>query len=264
VGALSPFNLANAVIGRAWTLMSINFGDARLGETFMASSGHNLNYNNMCCGENEELSVYEPFHVQMGFQPEQSVVSLFRGWSLLHFRQGPASEMAHVMKWFHSMRSSVTFVIDPLVAKGLKNEGFQTKQEVSLWLAQNAKMPVGQYWEGGSHLNYSTRLAARGVEPYATWAKLPKDALITPYSRPGDIKFIVVGGEMNPFWITTDFVYTQSASIDKWRPKDGIRRDAQPLRMPVAIQCSGGICGIPGNGNRPAAQEWEPEVEPEV
>ena len=30
--ALSPFNLANSVIGRAWTLMSINFGDARAGE----------------------------------------------------------------------------------------------------------------------------------------------------------------------------------------------------------------------------------------
>ena len=37
LGALSPFNQANAVIGRAWTLMTINLGDARLGETFMGS-----------------------------------------------------------------------------------------------------------------------------------------------------------------------------------------------------------------------------------
>ena len=47
LGALSPFNHANTVIGRAWTLMTINLGDARLGETFMASMGSNLNYNNM-------------------------------------------------------------------------------------------------------------------------------------------------------------------------------------------------------------------------
>ncbi len=37
--ALSPFNLANSAIGRAWTLMSINFGDARAGENFMATRG---------------------------------------------------------------------------------------------------------------------------------------------------------------------------------------------------------------------------------
>ena len=47
LGALSPFNHANAVIGRAWTLMSINLADARPGETFMGSMGNNLNYNNM-------------------------------------------------------------------------------------------------------------------------------------------------------------------------------------------------------------------------
>ena len=40
-GALSPFNHANTVIGRAWTLMTINLGDARPGETFMGSTGNN-------------------------------------------------------------------------------------------------------------------------------------------------------------------------------------------------------------------------------
>src|SRR5208282_5193587 len=53
LGALSPFNHANAVIGRAWTLMTINLGDARLGETFMGSTGNNTNYNNMFVAENE-------------------------------------------------------------------------------------------------------------------------------------------------------------------------------------------------------------------
>jgi hypothetical protein len=43
LGALSPFNHANTVIGRAWTLMTLNLGDARLGETFMGSTGNNMN-----------------------------------------------------------------------------------------------------------------------------------------------------------------------------------------------------------------------------
>ena len=71
LAALSPFNYANSVIGRAWTLMSINFGEAKPGDTFMASLGHNLNYNNMTFAENEEDSPFEPFHVEKGFKPEK-------------------------------------------------------------------------------------------------------------------------------------------------------------------------------------------------
>ncbi len=56
-GALIPFKYANSVIGRAWTLMSINFGDAKIAENFTASLGNTVNYNNMCCAENEELSM---------------------------------------------------------------------------------------------------------------------------------------------------------------------------------------------------------------
>jgi len=35
---------------------------------------------------------------------------------------------------------------------------------------------------------------------------------------------IVMGGETNPLWLITDFRHTQSASIDKWRPKGAIKR----------------------------------------
>lgn len=243
--ALSPFNLANSVIGRAWTLMSINFGDARAGENFMATFGHNLNYNNMCFGENEELSVFEPFHVQKGFLPDESTVSLFRGWNVLNFGIGPAKEMAHVIATFGSMGPSITFVVDPLVAKNLRTEGFKTKQEACKWIVENSKVPAGHYWESQAQSGFAKGLAAQGVEPFATWAKLPKDALITPRLSPDGLNIVVVGGETNPMWITTDFTYTQSVSIDKWMPKEGIRRDARPLRMPAAVTCKDGLCGIP-------------------
>jgi len=244
VAALSPFNLANAVIGRAWTLMTINFGNARLGETFLASTGHNANYNNMCCAENEEKSVWDPFHVQKGFELEDSVVSLFRGFNVLNFCLGPAKEMARVLKVFPNMGFTATFVMDPLVAKFLKAQGFTTKQDLSQWLADNVKVSVGQYWESGIGLGYAAPLAQEGVEPFASWLKQPKNEQITPYD-PNDINFVVVGGENTPLWLTTDFTYTQSASVDKWRPTGGIYRDARPLRMPVAVACSDGSCGLP-------------------
>ena len=242
--ALSPFNLANSVIGRAWTLMSINFGDARAGENFMASFGHNLNYNNMCCGENEELSIFEPFHVQKGFRSDESVVSLFRGWNVLSFGIGPAKEMAHVISTFGSMGTSITFVVDPLVAKNLRAEGFRTKRDACKWIIENSHVPAGHYWEGQMQSGFAAGLAKQGVEPFAAWAKLPTDAPITPRHSPDDINILVVGGETNPMWITTDFSYTQSVSIDGWRPKSGLHRDARPLRLPVPLPCKDGTCGI--------------------
>ena len=52
IGALGPFNQANSVIGRAWTLMSINLAAAgKAGETYMGSQGNNYNYNNLCMPE---------------------------------------------------------------------------------------------------------------------------------------------------------------------------------------------------------------------
>lgn len=251
VGALSPFNYANSVIGRAWTLMTINLGDARLGETFMASQGHNLNYNNMCCAENEEKTVWEPFHVQKGFRSDESVVSLFRGWSVINSMGAansirPASEETVIMlKAFSALRSAATLVMDPLVAKGLKEQGFQTKQDLSRWLSEHVEIPAGQYWGADVIYAFMAPLARQGVEPYATWARLPKDALIKPYNDPNQINIVIVGGETNPLWLTTDLLYTQSASVDKWRPKEGLRRDARPARMPVAVTCSDGTCGLP-------------------
>jgi hypothetical protein len=223
VGALSPLNMANAVIGRAWTLMTISFGNTRVGETFLASQGNNLNYNNMCVAENEERSVWEPFHVQKGFGPDESVVSLFRGWSVLNsmgaINERPAQEETTIlMKAFCALRSAATLILDPLVARNLKEmQGFETKEAYSRWLSENVKIPAGQYWKADINYAFMLPLAQQGIEPYASWHNLPDDALIAPYNIPEAINIIVVGGETNAFWKTTDFDYSLSASIDEWR-----------------------------------------------
>jgi hypothetical protein len=251
LGALSPFNFANSVIGRAWTLMSMNLGNARLGDTLLASTGHNLNYNNMCCAENEESSVWEPFHVEKGFQRNESVVSVFRGWSVINSMGAansirPANEETAIMlKAFPALHAVATLVMDPLVAKGLKEQGFQTKQDVARWLSENTKIPAGQYWAADVIYAFVRPVARAGIEPFATWANLPPDTLIAPYNDPKGINIVVVGGESNPLWFTTDFRYVTSASVDKWRPKGGLKRDARPIRMPAGVSCSDGLCGIP-------------------
>ncbi len=207
LGALSPVNYANSVIGRAWTLMSINLGDVRPGATFTASTGTTINYNNMCCAENEELSVWEPFHARKGFKRDESTVSLFRGWTVLGFNTGPVQRMLEVMKNLSGpFGGAFTFVIDPLVAKSLKHEeGYDDPMELSKWLVEKMQ---------------------------------------TRFGRPEMVNFVVVGGEMNPMWVITDFSYFQSTSIDPWIPKSGIRKDERPLRMPEAVASADGSCGI--------------------
>jgi len=223
VGALSPLNMANSVIGRAWTLMTINLGNTRVGETFLASQGNNLNYNNMCVAENEERSVWEPFHVQKGFAPDESVVSLFRGWSVINSmgstnKRPPQEETVILLKAFSALRSAATLIMDPLAAKNLKEiQGFDSKEEYSQWLSENVKIPAGQYWGADIILAFVLPLAQQGIEPYASWSKLPDDTLIAPYNDPKNINIVVVGGETNAFWKTTDLNYSMSASIDDWR-----------------------------------------------
>jgi len=242
-GALSPFNVANSVIGRAALLMSICFGNAKLGDTFWASTGHNLNYNNMCCAENEEQSPWAPFHVQHGFKPEESVVTLFRGWNLINMGLGDAKEMGRVMKNLPSMAGSVVFIVDPLVAKNLKSEGHNNPKEFAKWLTENIAITAKQFWQESMHSFRAKNLAEAGVEPFVSWSKLADDALIYPFRFPEIIKTIVVGGETNPLWITTDFMISAQASIDQWVPKSGVRKDKRPYRLPAALTISDAACG---------------------
>jgi hypothetical protein len=243
LGALSPFNHANAVIGRAWTILTINLGDSRLGETFMGSTGNPLNYNNMCFAENEERSVWAPFHVQKGFKKEESVVSIFRGWSAINSMGAagccrPAQEeMLIIMQAFAGITGAITFVMDPLVASHLKEQGFETPQQFGKWISENFKMTAGQFFSSDLGYSLSQPLARDGVEPFASWWKLPKDTLITPYINPDQISSIVVGGETQALWFTTDMMRTQTISIDRWRPKGGVyKEDEQAARRRVARQ----------------------------
>jgi hypothetical protein len=254
LGALSPFNHANTVIGRAWTLMTINLADARLGETFMGSTGNNMNHNNMLIAENEERSIWEPFHVRKGFKQEESTVSFFQGWSAINSmgaagcRRPAQEEMLIIMQAFPCIRGALTLVMDPLVAKHLKEQGFDKTEKLSRYLSENFKMTAEQFW--GSDVVYSLiePNARNGIEPFASWLKLPKDELIGPYTSPETINMIVAGGETQALWLTTDMWYTQTVSVDKWRPKSGRyeedeqtvrRRQARQKRHAAALKASG-------------------------
>jgi hypothetical protein len=227
VGAMGPFSQANATIGRAWTLLSKNLGNAGvLGETYMGSQGNSLNYNNIVIAENEGRSPWAPLSAQKGFKAGESVVSIFTGLGI-HAGQGAKGAGATAKPAFDIQISSIleTFagyfgaliVCDPLMAKGLKEQGYDTKDKLSTWLQQNAQIMVEDYKNESYVSVYDLPRAEKGDEPYASWFKLPKGSRIPRFANSRDIDIVVTGGETKALFQAGNLKYITSVQVDKWR-----------------------------------------------
>ncbi len=101
IGALGPGWRANLTIGRALRLFISLTGGGYPGRLDRATLGHpgKLGF---CLAEDEETSPWEPLHVERGFAPDQSVVTLIACDSPLsisdHRSTGP-EELARVLGW---------------------------------------------------------------------------------------------------------------------------------------------------------------------
>jgi hypothetical protein len=74
-GALGPGHRANASIGRALRMTMINIGKGRPGSSDMALLGHSGKFT-YCLAEDEENSPFPPMHVDLGYEPDDSVVTV--------------------------------------------------------------------------------------------------------------------------------------------------------------------------------------------
>lgn len=156
-GAMSPFNHANAVIGRAATLLAINLGGGGVpGETYWGTQGNTLNYNHVTFAENEEAlpSGWKQFHVQKDFAQEESAVSLFHGYGIWHwkntFEAAPHKAILRLANWVlpsASYQSGLGLLLDPLVAEDLVQEGFPTKESLSQYVYENALVTLEEFWQ---------------------------------------------------------------------------------------------------------------------
>ena len=224
LGALGPFNHANATIGRAYGLLSRNLGGGAVpGTTYLGSQGNPLNYANTCFAENEERSPWEPFHVQKGFKPGDSVVSIFRGRTfshLLEVREKTWKEqfLNLVAGFTPTPRTNLTLLVEPIAARTLaQREGFTSKQKLAQWFHEHSRIPAGVYWDYQLVINYIEPQARKGVEPFASYLDTPKGGTIPRFAEPEKIGVVVVGGEKNAYWFATDFGHLKSESVDRWR-----------------------------------------------
>jgi hypothetical protein len=218
IGALGPYNHANVTIGRAYSLLSQNLqGGSVPGETYMGTLGNGLAYS-ACFAENEERSPWEPLHVQKGFKPTDSAVSVFFGLRYVQEGYGPRET------WQEKMRRCLSagahfpplLVMDPIVARLFTERGMDTKQKLIDWCATNALLPAREYWDDQWVQTLLRPLAVAGVEPYAGRLKAKPDEIVQMF-EPREINVVITGGEAQGAWKMFGARYECTISIDAWR-----------------------------------------------
>ena len=95
--------------------------------------------------------------------------------------------------------------------------GFKTKAELSEYLSKNVQVEAGTFWGNGVNTTASMPSALQGLEPFATWMKLPPKTLIKPFRSAGQIRVIVAGGNIQTTWFVTDFMVNRGILIDDWK-----------------------------------------------
>jgi len=224
--AMGPHNDVNAIIGRTFTLMSKTVGNLHSGKTTFSTLGSNLQYNNVTIAENEDLlpEGWEPFHVQMGFKREDSVVTIGTGWTYISSvgevqkAYPPQNLIRDYMRSLTAIGSSATIIMDPSVATLLKNtQGFNSKKDFSAWLSNNVEKTAASFWGNGVVSTSFASVAMQGLEPYASWYNLPGETLIKPFNNPRGIQALVVGGGIQTTWFVTDFRLGRGVLVDDWR-----------------------------------------------
>ena len=221
IGAMGPYNHANVTIGRAYNLLSINGqGGSVPGDTYMGTLGNAYNYS-ATFAEAEERSPWQPFHVQKGFKPSDSTVSIFFGGRYTASGFGPRAT------WKEKMIRCLTaidhnqgplLVMDPIVARLFVDLGFDSKEKLIDWCAENAQMPARDYWDDQWVQTLTHPLAVAGVEPFASKLKAKPDEMVKLF-EPSDISIVVAGGETQGAWRMIGGAYRNKAtvSVDAWR-----------------------------------------------
>ncbi len=222
-GALGLYNNADALIGRAWSLLSMNAtGGSVPGHTYEGVQGNPMSDIPAVFAENVAglPAGWKPLSVQKGFQPDDSVASTFDGcqsqntmmvlqdedwqWTLKRFVGGIGSPQ----------RGGKLLLIDPSVTPPMVRFGFDTKEKLIKWIKENVTYPQYHYWLDQEVINYKLGPGREGREPYASWLKLPADAPI-PYLN--NVEVVVVGGSGNIRWSVNECSYRRSIKVDDWR-----------------------------------------------
>jgi hypothetical protein len=150
-----PGNRANATIGRALRLITMNALGMVPGINDRSTQGHAGKYT-FCFAENEEASPWEPWHVEYGLPPEVNAVTVFAG-DAPHNVQNHVSQTGEGILYClaDTMANLGTFsggqsvvVLTPEHAGILARDGW-TKPRIREYLYAHARRSVADLKRGG-------------------------------------------------------------------------------------------------------------------
>jgi hypothetical protein len=164
IGYLGHGWRANSTIGRAVRLCLINLGHVWPTVNDMGLTGRPAAYTNYTFAENENDSPFKPYHVDLGFKPEQSAVTVSS--TMWHVRQAtggavtvqePMAALQSLAKIIQEMGYPTTarawvigknyvVILDPGFARSLAKMGF-TKESIKQWLFEHARIPYAEVTE---------------------------------------------------------------------------------------------------------------------
>jgi len=194
VNCLGPGNWSNASIGRAVRLALQNIGGGTPGEMDRASQGQPGKYA-FCCAENETASPWDPLHVERGYNPEQSTVTVVATAGTLNLNSHThdardllkvlADTIANPMSNDYWYGGEPWIIVAPEHAHILHRAGF-TKPDVKHALWESSKLRAGRLTKKDLERPRFSRAAELGA--------ITEDTLLPIATEPGLIGLVVAGG----------------------------------------------------------------------
>lgn len=190
MGVLGPGNRANLTIGRALRLMIQLTGGGVPGGLDRSTLGQ-MGKIGFCIAEDEEVSPWTPLHVERGFEPGQSVVTLIGSdapLSISDHRSRTPEDLAYVLAWAATSSWSTNwwpladpsvFIICPEHAEMFRANGW-TKQRLRQYMFEAVRKPAKDLHRGET-------------TPYVH--RSDPDADVHKWTSPGEIILLVAGGE---------------------------------------------------------------------
>jgi hypothetical protein len=201
-GALSPGDIANAVIGRAMGFIIKNIGGVRKGVEDMGVMGNPMKYS-MVIAENEEESPWEPLHVEYGYSQVESTITVsYPQTYIQHWPYGSDAEGILRAVIDHIIRGMrYTFIFTPPHAKNLAREGW-TKEDIKEFISEYARIPGSRFNNipvigGGRPSLYKGKISARDTDTVAL-IKDPRFIRIIVAGGPGAFIAQAAGGGATP------------------------------------------------------------------
>ena len=196
--AFGPGTQANATIGRAIRLALVNIGGAIPGLGDMSTFGGPQKYM-YCVAENEAASPWEPLHVERGFAPDTSTVTVVGAEAPhnvndheSHTAEGICTTIAGTLAT--TGNNDVYYDAEPLVvfgpehAKTVADQGWK-KADVRRYVCKQAQLPLGRF----SRENIERRFRVAPIFE-GRYAQAGDETLVPILRRPENLMIVVIGG----------------------------------------------------------------------